>query len=100
MRTCQRKYHTRIEELPLAKMVNGKYELSDPYDKKRYVTCRVYGEMSDGTIMNEEEESYDNMPESVQGGEKGETARAVIELLEEAGCSFDDLVDSIRAAAE
>lgn len=52
------------------------------------------------TIMNEEEESYDNMPESVQGGEKGETARAVIELLEEAGCSFDDLVDSIRAAAE
>ena len=49
MRTCQRKYHTRIEELPLAKMVNGKYELSDPYDKKRYVTCRVYGEMSDGT---------------------------------------------------
>ena len=52
------------------------------------------------TIMNEEEESYDNMPESVQGGEKAETARAVIELLAEAGCSFDELVDSIRAAAE
>ena len=51
-------------------------------------------------VMNEEEECYDNMPESIQGGAKGETARAVIDLLGEAGCSFDELVDSIRAAAE
>ncbi len=49
--------YARIEELPLAKLVNGKYELSDPYDKKRYVTCRVYGEMSDGTKVWVDEHS-------------------------------------------
>ena len=41
----------RTERLPIAKVVGGKYELSDPYDRKRYVACRVYGEMSDGTIV-------------------------------------------------
>lgn len=51
-------------------------------------------------LVSEEQEYYDNMPESIQDGVKGEAAQAVIDLLEEAGCSFDELADAVRAAAE
>lgn len=52
------------------------------------------------SVSSEEEEYYDNMPESIQSGEKGDRALEVINMIEEAGCSFDDLLDTIRSAAE
>ena len=51
-------------------------------------------------LKDEEEEYYENMPESIQGGEKGDRAYEVIDILEEAGCSFDELAETIRSAAE
>ena len=51
-------------------------------------------------IMNEEEDYYGNMPKSIRSGKKGEASRSVIDLLGEAGCAFDELADTIRAAAE
>ena len=48
------------------------------------------------TVRDEEQEVYDNMPESFQSGEKGELASAAIEALEEALSPFDELdTDSI-----
>lgn len=35
-----------------------------------------------GDIRDEEQEAYDNMPESLQGGEKGDLAQAAIDAME------------------
>ena len=37
-------------------------------------------------IMDEEQEYYDNMPESLQGGEKGDMAQEAIDQINEAVC--------------
>lgn len=39
----------RRETLPTAIRVNGKWKLSEPYTDECRVSCTVYGEMSDGT---------------------------------------------------
>lgn len=44
-------------------------------------------------VKEEEQEAFDNMPESLQGGEKGQAMEAAIEALEES-------VERARAAAE
>ena len=51
-------------------------------------------------LAAEEEEYYENMPESIQGGEKGDKAQEIVNWLEEAGCSIDEIADTIKAAAE
>ena len=41
-------------------------------------------------VMDEEQEAYDNLPESFQNGERGEEMRGYIEMLEEASGYLDD----------
>lgn len=42
-------------------------------------------------IREEEGEGYENLPESLQDGERGQAMQAVMEALEEAGSFIDDL---------
>lgn len=54
---------------------------------------------------DDEQEYYDNMPESLQGGEKGERAQAAVDALDEAynaldEISFDDVIANIETACE
>jgi len=41
-------------------------------------------------VRDEEQEAYDNMPESFQGGEKGEKAQECISAIEDAISSLED----------
>lgn len=40
--------------------------------------------------MDEEQEAFDNLPESFQNGERGEEMTGYIEMLEEASGHLDD----------
>jgi flagellar biosynthesis chaperone FliJ len=44
---------------------------------------------------DEEQEYYDNMPEGLQGGEKGDKAQEAIDGLEEALTQIDDAIAQI-----
>ena len=55
------------------------------------------------TARDEEQEYYDNMPESLQSGEKGQAAEAAIEQLETAISELEDAyasIDNAVAAAD
>lgn len=47
------------------------------------------------SIRDEEQEYYDNMPESFQQSEKGSAAESAIEELEAAGSALDDCISAI-----
>jgi len=47
-------------------------------------------------IMDEEQEYYDNMPESLQGGEKGDMAQEAIDQISEAVSTLDEICSSIE----
>ena len=51
-------------------------------------------------IKTEEEEYYNNMPRSVQDGEKGDRAQTVIEYLDEAMTAAGDVIENLTSAAE
>ena len=51
-------------------------------------------------IKPEEEEYYNNMPSSVQDGEKGDRAQTVIEYLDEAMTAAGDVIENLTSAAE
>ena len=51
-------------------------------------------------IQGEEQEYLDNMPESFQGGEKGEAAQAVVDYLEEAGDALQEIFDAIETITD
>ena len=51
-------------------------------------------------LKDEEQEYYDNMPESMQYGERGERAEAAVSSLEDACDSIDNAIDSIYEAIE
>ena len=51
-------------------------------------------------IKTEEEEYYNNMPSSVQDGEKGDRAQTVIEYLDEAMTAACDVIENLTSAAE
>lgn len=53
------------------------------------------GESDFETIRDEEQEYFDNMPESLQDSERGERANSFIEALEEVLNSISDLNDAI-----
>ena len=50
-------------------------------------------------IKTEEEEYYNNMPSSVQDGEKGDRAQTVIEYLDEAMTAAGDVIENLTSAA-
>lgn len=51
-------------------------------------------------LRTEEEEYYNNMPSSVQDGEKGDRAQTVIEYLDEAMTAVGDVIENLTSAAE
>lgn len=51
-------------------------------------------------LRDEERDYFDAMPESFQGGEKGEIADAAISNLDDAESSLTDTCNSLREAAE
>ena len=51
-------------------------------------------------IKTEEEEYYNNMPSSVQDGEKGDRAQTVIEYLDEAMTAAGDVIENLTSASE
>lgn len=50
------------------------------------------------TLCEEEQEYYDNMPESIQNGEKGERSQEAIDNLESAIDNLDEAIDEIQNA--
>ena len=50
------------------------------------------------SLKDEEQDYYDNMPESLQGGEKGEVAQSAIDALDNALSQLDEAIDSINEA--
>lgn len=49
---------------------------------------------------DEEQEYYDNMPESFQSGDKGSTAESNVENLDLAECSIEGAVDDLNSVVE
>lgn len=49
-------------------------------------------------IRDEEQEYYDNMPESIQAGERGDKAQEAVDNLENALSSFDEISDYLEEA--
>ena len=45
----------RKESLPTGKYINGELVLNPPYDWTKEVICTPYGEMSDGTMVWQDE---------------------------------------------
>lgn len=56
------------------------------------------GELSEEleTIKDEEQDYYDNMPESLQGGEKGEAAQSAIDALENAKSEIEQATTNLE----
>lgn len=52
------------------------------------------------TVISEEQEYYDNMPESFQSGEKGEKAQAAISAMEDAINELESLDVYLDTAKE
>lgn len=51
-------------------------------------------------LRDEEQECFDNLPESLQGGERGETMEAAIEALDYAADDLQDCLDHLYEAVE
>ena len=49
-------------------------------------------------LKDEEEEAYDNLPESLQDGEKGEAMQETIEYLDNADSFIEDAKDALNDA--
>ena len=52
------------------------------------------------TARDEEQEYYDNMPESLQGSERGEAAEQAVSNLEDVCSNLEDAISSAESAAE
>ena len=51
-------------------------------------------------LHDEEQEAYDNLPESFQESERGEAMDAVADNLDSAMSSMEEVLDSLNAAIE
>lgn len=49
---------------------------------------------------NEEEDAFDNMPESLQDGERGEAMQEAISAMEDADSSIQDAIDYLNDLIE
>jgi uncharacterized coiled-coil DUF342 family protein len=50
------------------------------------------------TLRDEEQEYYDNMPENMQDGDKGQLAQTAIEAMEEAINALDEMIGNVDTA--
>jgi hypothetical protein len=51
-------------------------------------------------VQSEEQDYLDNMPEGLQGGEKGEAAQSAIDALDEVICNIETAVEGFNTAME
>lgn len=51
------------------------------------------------TIKDEEQAAFDNMPESLQQGDKGQASEAAISEMEEACSEIESVIDHINNAS-
>lgn len=51
-------------------------------------------------LMDEEQEAHDNLPESIQYGERGDAMQGIVDALDCAVSSLDDAIDNINEALE
>lgn len=58
----------------------------------------MYSEIE--ALKDEEQEYFDNMPESLPGGEKGDAAQESVDELQEALDSIDSARESINGVCE
>ena len=49
------------------------------------------------SLAVEEQEAFDNMPESLQGGDKGQDAQTAIDTLEQAKDAVQEVLDLVEA---
>ena len=49
-------------------------------------------------IIDEEQEYYDNMPESIQAGEKGDKAQEAVDNLDYAYSQIDEVIEYLEGA--
>ena len=75
----------------LKQIVKDLEEAKDAAAKLDATLSDVKGDLE--SLRDEEQEYYDNMPESMQGGDKGDTAQTAINAMEEALSSLEDLDD-------
>ena len=52
------------------------------------------------SLLSDEQDAYDNMPESFQDGERGEAAQSAISNLEDAVSSLEDAFNSLEESAQ
>lgn len=52
------------------------------------------------SIMEEEQECFDNLPESLQDSERGDKMQEAIDALENAANSIDDVIEYLQEAIE
>jgi polyhydroxyalkanoate synthesis regulator phasin len=72
-------------------------------NKRRESITKLIGQIDDlksqiETLTEEEQDAYDNMPESLQGGDKGDAAQTAIDALESAVGSLEEAVGSLEEA--
>lgn len=48
------------------------------------------------SILEQEQEAFDNLPESLQEGERGQASQTAIESLETAQSAFEEIVDALN----
>lgn len=51
-------------------------------------------------LLEEEQEAFDNLPESIQDSERGEAIQAAIDNLEEAVGNCEELLNNLEMAKE
>lgn len=51
-------------------------------------------------VKDEEQEKYDNMPESFQSGEKGEKVESGITYLDEVSGNLDEAIETLGSAVD
>lgn len=50
-------------------------------------------------ILDEEQDAFDNMPESLQYSERGETSQEAIDSMENVLSSLEDILEELEAIA-
>lgn len=51
-------------------------------------------------IKDEEQESFDNLPESIQYSERGERMEEIIQIFDDCDSSFEEITDHLNDASQ
>ena len=70
-------------------------------DKRRKELNNIYGELhlrvgQLDDLLNEEQDAYDNLPESLQNAEKGEQMQECIDALDQAKSELEAVMDTLN----